>query len=153
MAKTHRLDGWCEIASLQKMYPRWRERGGVLEVEHRGAWQSTADLVEIKGDLFRVVGRADAVANVAGRKVRLAQVSELAEQVRGVRRAVATAVHNSVAGQVVGLKYAIEPGFEAALVAEELGNHLRARLSKEAWPRFWELDEVGPVNNAKRLAG
>jgi acyl-coenzyme A synthetase/AMP-(fatty) acid ligase len=85
--KTHRLDGWYEIESLAKRHPHWRVNAGVLEVQLGEHWQTTGDQVELKGDLLRVIGRADAVANVAGTKVSHAEVSDLAEQVLGVRRA------------------------------------------------------------------
>jgi len=150
LLKTHRLDGWYETASLAKGHPRWRINAGVLEVQLGEHWQTTGDQVELQGDLLRVIGRADAVANVAGTKVSLAEVSELAEQVPGVRRAMAVAQASPITGQIVCLKYAVEPDCDAGAVTTALQTHLQSRLRKEAWPRKWVLDEVGPEVNAKR---
>jgi acyl-CoA synthetase (AMP-forming)/AMP-acid ligase II len=150
LMKTHRLDGWYEIHSLAKRFPRWRINTGVLEVQPGELWQTTEDQVELKGDLLRVIGRADALANVAGTKVSLAQVSELAEQVPGVRRAVAVAQASPITGQIVCLKYAIDPDYDTGAVTTALQVHLQSRLRKEAWPRKWVLDDLGPEVNAKR---
>jgi acyl-CoA synthetase (AMP-forming)/AMP-acid ligase II len=152
LLKTHRLDGWYETGHFQRRGIEWRIEDGRLDVKRGAEWLATGDQVEVKGDLLRVVGRADAVANVAGTKVSLAEVAESAEQVAGVRRAVATAEPSPVTGQIVCLRYAVEPGFDPRAVLEALETHLRERLRKEAWPRRWELDEVGLGPNAKRRA-
>lgn len=150
LMKTHRLDGWYEAASLAKRFPHWRVNNRVLEVLPGGLWQTTGDLVELNGDLLRVVGRANAIANVAGTKVSLAEVSELAEQVPGVRRAVAVAEPSPITGQIVCLKYATDPACDTGAVTKALQAHLQSRLRKEAWPRKWVLDDLGPEVNAKR---
>lgn len=156
LMRTHRLDGWYEVRSLEKHWPLWRVReDGVLEVaqregEGRWQWRSTGDLVEVQGERLRVIGRADQVANVGGTKVSLAMVAECAEEVDGVRRAVAVAVPNAVTGQVVGLRYTIEPGRDEEEIEAALQAHLRKRLPKAAWPRDWQVAEVGPEVNAKR---
>lgn len=150
LMKSHRLDGWYEVNSLAKRFHRWRVNDHVLEVLPGELWQTTGDLVELNGDLLRVVGRANAVANVAGTKVSLAEVSELAEQVPGVRRAVAVAEPSPITGQIVCLKYATDPACDTGAVATALQAHLQSRLRKEAWPRKWVLDDLGPEVNAKR---
>jgi acyl-coenzyme A synthetase/AMP-(fatty) acid ligase len=113
-------------------------------------WRSTGDEVEVLGRLIRIIGRADQVANVAGTKVSLAEVAAQAEAVSGVRRAMAVARSNPVTGQVVALRFALEPGADEASVRERLEATLRERLPKPAWPRDWTRDEVGLGHNAKR---
>jgi acyl-coenzyme A synthetase/AMP-(fatty) acid ligase len=153
LLKTHRLDGWYESTFLSKRGIEWRVQAGVLEVKEQGRWASTGDQVELGGDLIRVVGRADSVANVGGVKVSLDEIGRLAEEVPGVRRAVAVSEPNSVVGQVVCLKFALEAGCEREEVQARLENHLRSHLRKEAWPRRWELDAVGLGKNSKRKQG
>jgi len=85
LLKTHRLDGWYEAASLERRYPQWRIRDGVLELQDaQGTWCSTGDRVEQDGGLLRVVGRADRVANVAGTKVNLDEIGRMAESIPGI---------------------------------------------------------------------
>jgi acyl-CoA synthetase (AMP-forming)/AMP-acid ligase II len=148
--KTNRLDGQYETDVLGQRGQEWRVQEGLFQVRRNGNWLTTGDRVELEGNLLRVIGRADAVANVAGTKVSLAEVTSLAEQVPGVRRAVAVAEPSSVTGQVVGLRFAIEPGFDTERVANDLAGFLRRRLSKPAWPRHWSVEEVEPTVNGKR---
>jgi acyl-CoA synthetase (AMP-forming)/AMP-acid ligase II len=153
LLKTHRLDGWYERESLGREGESWRVVEGVLEVRRDGQWWRTGDRVEVQGNLVRVSGRGDQVANVGGTKVSLIEVAELAEQVPGVRRAVAVAEDNPVTGQIVCLKYAADRGFAPEIVLASLQAVLRQRLRKEAWPRRWVVDEVGLGPNAKREVG
>lgn len=150
LLKTHRLDGWYETDALDRRGLEWRVRDGVLEVRGEEGWRSTADRVETRGGLMRVIGRADQVANVAGTKVNLAEIGLLAEEVPGVARAVAVAEPNPVTGQVVCLRYAPAPGEDPAQVRQRLEAHLFPRLSKAGWPRDWVVDELAPAQNAKR---
>jgi len=151
LLKTHRLDGWYESESLTRRSPAWRVQEGVLELCQHGEWVSTHDLVELQGSLLRVVGRAYGIANIGGAKVSLEEIGRLAEEVPGVRRAIAFVDPSPVVGQIVALKYSLEPGFDQVSVQARLELHLRERLRKEAWPRRWELDLVGVGRNSKRV--
>lgn len=119
-------------------------------VEKDGVWMSTGDLAEMNDGLIRILGRAGSVANVAGVKVNLDEVGALAEEVPGVRRAAAAVESNSVVGQIVVLRYALDQGASPETVLERLQSRLRQTLRKEAWPRRWILDEVGIGRNSKR---
>src|SRR5690606_4586531 len=74
VAKTHRVDGWFEKAQLDARWDAWRINDGVLEVCRNGHWRSTGDRIEMREDCFRVIGRADAIANVGGAKVVLSEI-------------------------------------------------------------------------------
>ncbi|HNQ87856.1 MAG TPA: class I adenylate-forming enzyme family protein [Verrucomicrobiota bacterium] len=150
LMRTERLDGWYEAASLARRWPEWRIRDEVLEVADHGTWRATGDRVVAQGDLLKVVGRADQVANIAGTKVDLAGIIELAEQVPGVLRAVAVAESSPITGQIVCLRYALDPHQPAEAIEALLQEQLRASLPKAAWPRRWVRDAVAPVKNAKR---
>jgi len=150
--KTHRLDGWYELKWLDDHSICWRVNEEILEIQKGESWRATGDQVEIKDGLVRVVGRADAIANVAGTKVNLAEVSDLAETVPGVRRALAVAESNLITGQIVCLKYAVDSDFDEREVTRSLKLYLQNNLQKEAWPRRWDLDPLKPARNAKRAA-
>lgn len=151
LLRSHRVDGWYEADTLA--CEEWRVREHVLEIKRDGHWVSTGDLVELRGGLIRMIGRADAVANVGGTKVGLAEIGLVAEEVPGVRRAVAVALPNPITGQVVSLRFAVDTGCDCDEVTAALQERLRRRLPKEAWPRSWVLDEIGPAVNAKRWRG
>ncbi|MCX8108063.1 MAG: acyl--CoA ligase [Verrucomicrobiae bacterium] len=150
LLKTHRVDGWYEVESIRHAADDWRTVDGGLEIMRGGRWYRTGDRVEVRDNLMRVIGRMDQVANVAGTKVSLIEVTELAEQVPGVRRATAVAEPSPVTGEIVCLRYAIEPGWDKEKVLGNLQSTLREKLRKEAWPRKWKEETVGPVQNAKR---
>ena len=150
LLKTHRLDGWYEVASLRGR-TEWRLKEDILEIRKAGEWSSTGDQVEMAGDLIRIVGRADSVANVGGTKVSLDEISRLAEEVPGVRRAVAFARPSAVVGQIVGLKFALDFNQDPEEVQSRLETYLRANVRKEAWPRMWEVGLVGLGSNSKRV--
>jgi acyl-coenzyme A synthetase/AMP-(fatty) acid ligase len=153
MLKTHRTDGWYEIESLQRRFPNWRQsESGALEIQNLQGWQSTGDLIEVQDRVLRIIGRCDDVANVAGVKVSLSKVAECAEEVPGIRRAVATATTNNVTGQIVCLRYELDTGADSQAVRKDLECHMRLHLPKAAWPRVWMEGNVGLGANSKRGA-
>jgi acyl-coenzyme A synthetase/AMP-(fatty) acid ligase len=153
LLKTHQLDGWYESAGLGEHGKTWRVKERVLQLHKGGAWVNTGDRVEVSGARVRLIGRADAVVNVGGAKVSLDEITNLAEEVPGVRRAVAYALPSSVVGQIVALRFELDPKRERAAVQPRLEMHLRTRLRKEAWPRHWEVGAVALGSNSKRVSG
>jgi acyl-CoA synthetase (AMP-forming)/AMP-acid ligase II len=149
LLKTHRMDGWYETASLEKRFPQWRIQDETLRVFMNG-WRNTSDRVEVRGNLMRVNGRIGSVAIVGGTKVDLNRVERFAEQVHGVRRAVAWAEANSVTGQVVCLRVETEIDQEREAVLARLESDLRRKLAKEAWPRRWLIGKISVRTNGKR---
>lgn len=154
LAKSHRPDGWYDSEALRECWDDWSTtEDGRLRVCRAGTWFATGDLVEVAPDrrAFRILGRADAIANVAGTKVRLEAVEAAAQEVPGIRSALAWAEPNPVTGQVVGLRFDVLPGVCPRQIQAALEEHLRRRLTKEAWPRRWEQGppRLGP--NAKRM--
>jgi acyl-coenzyme A synthetase/AMP-(fatty) acid ligase len=151
LLKSHTLDGWYDIASLESRFTGWRLVQGTLEVLIDERWVSSSDTIEIHDGKMRVIGRSDNVANVAGSKVNLAEISRLAEEVPGILHAVAVAENSSITGQIVCLKYAlINDANESSGTQRRLEEHLRKHLPKEAWPRRWVQSAVGMGPNSKR---
>jgi acyl-coenzyme A synthetase/AMP-(fatty) acid ligase len=165
VATTQRLDGWYELRGLEQRFLGWRLRSdplmesgfseiGTLELQRSsGDWVTTGDCVECRDGLLRVLGRVDRIANVGGTKVSLDEVTSWAERVPGVRRAWAQAVRSSLTGEVVGLRYCPDEGWDPVQLERELQDFLRLHLPKAAWPRTWVVDPVLPVMNAKRGEG
>jgi long-chain acyl-CoA synthetase len=71
-------------------------------------WYRTGDIVEIKNDLFRIVGRENEVINVGGLKFMPAQVEEVALAISGVNYAKALSRLNPITGQHVELEVGLE---------------------------------------------
>jgi O-succinylbenzoic acid--CoA ligase len=151
LLKTHRLDGRYENARLGVVDEDWRLHDGVLQLHRHGEWIPTGDRAEVSDDLIQITGRADSVVNVGGVKVSLDEISSLAEEVPGVRRAVAYALPSSIVGEVVGLRFEPDSDQATELVQRKLEALLRGRLRKEAWPRQWEVGPVRLGRNSKRV--
>lgn len=150
IATSKRADGLYLISNLEKRWPCWRVEDGVLELLVDGQWKSTKDRIEIVGEYFRVIGRADRVANVGGQKVNLDLVTYVAENVAGIRRAWAYAVPNQITGEIVALRYELEDGIDRSTVLRNLEETLRIQLPKHAWPRILEEGPIQLGPNAKR---
>lgn len=149
LMKTRRLDGWFETESLERRYPQWRVRDGMLDVFDGSEWVGSGDRVEVRDRLIRVLGRGDGVANVGGIKVHLDRVSEAAASLPGVAHAQARAEPSSITGEVVTLRVQFEPGTN---IPERLGTvekRLREILPKPAWPRGYEVGRWELGENAK----
>jgi acyl-CoA synthetase (AMP-forming)/AMP-acid ligase II len=149
IARTHRTDGRMEQAAFGREGIDWRVREDVLEVMRSGNWRSTGDRVLLEGDGLRILGRAGAIANVGGTKVRLLDVACAAETVPGVFQAQALAEPNPVTGQTVLLRFAVEPDVDPERVLVQLQEVLRKQLPKPAWPRRWEHVEAVIGANGK----
>ncbi len=84
------------------------------------AWRPTGDLVEVRGDRLRFLGRTVDVVNVGGVKVHPLAIEERALSVPGVRFAHAHGRANPVTGQIVVLEVvASGDGNEDELAAVE----------------------------------
>ena len=153
LLKTQRLDGWYESAALGERGKDWRVEDEVLELYRGNEWVATKDRIEVAGALVRITGRADGIVNIAGVKVSLEDVALLAEEVPGVRRAVAYPIPSRLVGQVVALRFEPESNHDCEAVKRCVEMHLRTHLRKEAWPRHWEIGLVGVGRNSKRVSG
>jgi acyl-coenzyme A synthetase/AMP-(fatty) acid ligase len=148
--KSQQLNGWYDAEQLQQRGRSWRVREGLLEIESEGSWRNTGDLVEQDGTRLRFLGRADSVANVAGAKVNLDAIAGIAEEVEGVRMAMAFSEPSPITGQIVALRFDTDTGMDEQEVQRRLEEHLRTRLRKEAWPRRIEQGPIKLGANAKR---
>lgn len=153
LLKTSRTDGWFETSFLDE-HQEWKIENGELQLRVAEKWISTRDRVELKGSLLRILGRADAVANIAGQKYSLALVARAAENCEGVVHARAGTEQNPVTGEIVTLSLTLLPSLDERQQSEVLSQvqtSLRAQLPKGAWPRRWVVEQPGLGKNSKEL--
>ncbi len=154
LLKTSRIDGWFESSFLTE-HREWKLVQGELHLHTAGGWIATKDRVEEEGSLLRVVGRADAVANIAGQKYSLALISAAAEKCRSVLSARAGTEPNPITGEIITLNLTFHPEIRgqqqlAALAAVQ--EALRAQLPKPAWPRRWIVAPPVLGQNSKEFS-
>ena len=96
-------------------------------------WYDTGDLVEEKGDFYRVLGRRDEVINVGGLKVLPAEVEAVVLRWPGVERVRVEGRPNPLTGQHVEMRVAGR--LEAEEDRKALREHLRAVLPPHQRPQ------------------
>jgi acyl-CoA synthetase (AMP-forming)/AMP-acid ligase II len=101
-----------------------RSRIGMLgyhgEDDTGDGWRPTGDLVEVRGDRIRFVGRSGETINVGGVKVHPLPVEELVSGVDGVELARAYARSNPITGQIVAVDVVPRPGVDHKLLERDV---------------------------------
>jgi long-chain acyl-CoA synthetase len=100
-----------------------------------GGWFDTGDVVECRGGLIRVVGRASDVINVGGQKVHAAEVESVVLELEGVAEARATAEANALTGQHVRLDVVLTTAEPAAEFRRRLRRHCSERVDSFKIPQ------------------
>lgn len=105
---------------------------------------------------FRLLGRADRIAKVEGKRVSLAEVEQLAEQqpwIRQARALVVTRRRTEVALVVEltgeGRQRLLAQGKKA--LVRHLRESFRSHLEPVAWPRRWRFVEQMPCNQQGKI--
>lgn len=99
-------------------------------------WYDTKDIVETKGELYKVTGRIGEVINVGGLKFMASEVERVALEFEGVALVKAEARANPITGQHVELSVQAAEGAEvdrkslAAFLADRLPAHMVPRRVK-----------------------
>jgi len=150
LLKTRRLDGWYELESFSRRHA-WRAAAEGVELRRGETWHLLPDVLEFRGELVRVAGRRDQVANVGGAKVDLNQVAAAALGVPGVLRALPGWVADPILGQIVTLQCELEPGASELALRPLLEIRLRETLAKPAWPRRWDFGPIPLGPNVKQI--
>lgn len=119
----------------------------------RDAWLRTADRVEVVGDGFRLLGRADRIVKLEGRRVSLAAIERVLASSPGIAAAHALCV--SAKRTYTAAVIELEPDTEVPVGAaqrriwiERLRALLRGSIEPQAWPRLWRF--VPPLERDAR---
>ncbi|MGD8347379.1 MAG: class I adenylate-forming enzyme family protein [Lysobacterales bacterium] len=117
-----------------------------------GSYKMNDRAVFEKGEL-RLLGRSDAMINVAGVKVDPEEVRAVIEKMAGVRRALVSGVENAAGGETVKARVVAD----TELSAGDLLAHCRQQLAEYKLPRIIEFSDHIPEDlmgkSARRLLG
>lgn len=111
-------------------------------------WYNTKDVVEVKGDFFRVTGRIGEVINVGGLKFMASEVERVALEYPGVSLVKAVGRPNPISGQHVEMTVQMAEGAEGD--AKALGKFLASRLPTHMLPRRIRFESVAVGHRFKR---
>jgi long-chain acyl-CoA synthetase len=111
-------------------------------------WYDTKDVVEVKGDYYKVTGRISDVINVGGLKFMASEVERVALEFPNVSLVKATSKSNPITGQHVELL--VQPTNGDAVNKEELMVFLKERLQSHMVPKRIRVEDVAVGHRFKR---
>jgi long-chain acyl-CoA synthetase len=137
----------------------WRVDDGVLKIksstrmmgylnadspfDHEG-WYNTKDLVEVKGDFLKVIGRTTEVVNVAGLKFLTSEVESIAVNYPGISDLSIFVKSNPITGQHIEMTILVLDG--AVFDKDRFREFLSTKLARHMMPQKILLGEI-PVNH------
>lgn len=111
-------------------------------------WYDTKDVVEIKGDYYKVTGRISDVINVGGLKFMASEVERVALTFPNVSLVKATPKRNPITGQHVELL--VQPTNEDSVDKESLKVFLKERLQPHMVPKRIRFESVTVSHRFKK---
>jgi acyl-CoA synthetase (AMP-forming)/AMP-acid ligase II len=111
-------------------------------------WYDTKDVVEVKGDYYRVTGRISDVINVGGLKFMASEVERVALTFPNVSLVKATPKQNPITGQHVELL--VQPTEDGGVDKEVLLVFLKERLQPHMVPKRIRVEDVAVGHRFKR---
>ena len=137
--RTRVVDGLLEIQAESSML-------GYLNAPSpftADGWFRTGDAVEVRGEYFRILGRASDIINVGGQKVYPAEVESAIAELDNVAEAVVFGEPHPFTGAIVAARVALAKDEDARAFERRLRAHLRTRLAPYAVPARVEVVPPG----------
>jgi long-chain acyl-CoA synthetase len=91
-------------------------------------WFNTNDLVEVRGDYFRILGRVSDVVNVGGQKVHPSEVESVVLEMPEIAQVAVVGESNALLGQILVARIVAADADVAADLRSKVRAHCRARL-------------------------
>jgi acyl-CoA synthetase (AMP-forming)/AMP-acid ligase II len=111
-------------------------------------WYDTKDVVEVKGEYYKVTGRISDVINVGGLKFMASEVERVALSFPNVSLVKAIPKQNPITGQHVELL--VQPSGEEGIDKEELLVFLKERLQSHMVPKRVSVESVAVGHRFKK---
>jgi len=142
--ETRVLDGVLQIRSNSRMLS-YLNAPSPFDAE---GWYDTKDVVEVRGDYYKVTGRVSDVINVGGLKFMASEVERVALTFPNVSLVKATPKQNPITGQHVELL--VQPTKECGVDKEALLVYLKERLQSHMVPKRIRVESVAVGHRFKR---
>lgn len=112
-------------------------------------WYDTKDVVEVKGEYIKVVGRISDVINVGGLKFMASEVERVVLMYPGVELVKALAKNNPLTGQHVELL--VQPISGSEIGKDDLMGYLKEKLQPHMVPKRIRVEGVSVGHRFKRV--
>lgn len=142
--ETRVVDGVLQIRSISRMLG-YLNAPSPFDVE---GWYDTKDVVEVKGNYYKVVGRISDVINVGGLKFMASEVEHVALEFPNISLVKAIPKQNPITGEHVELL--VQPTSEVGIDKETLMNFLKERLQPYMVPKRIRVGSVTVGHRFKR---
>ncbi len=142
--QTRVVDGVLQISSTSRMLG-YLNAPSPFDAE---GWYDTKDVVEVKGEFYKVTGRISDVINVGGLKFMASEVERVALTFPNVSLVKATPHQNPITGQHVELL--VQPTRENTVDKVELMAFLKERLQSHMVPKRIRLEDVSIGHRFKK---
>ena len=143
--KTRVVDGVLQIWSSSRMI-------GYLNAPSpfdADGWYDTKDVVEVKGDFYKVTGRINDVINVGGLKFMSSEVELVALTFPNVSLVKVISRQNPITGQHVELL--VQPNYKCSIDKKELMNFLQKKLLPHMVPKRISVEDVTVGHRFKKI--
>jgi acyl-coenzyme A synthetase/AMP-(fatty) acid ligase len=143
--QTRVVDGLLEIKSQSAML-------GYLNAPcpfTQDGWFQTGDMVEVKGDYFRVLGRKSEIINVGGETVFPVEIESMIQSMDGVVDVAVTGEKNAITGQIVNAEVVLSTGESAAEFRRRMVAHCRPRMAAFKIPQRVTVAHGGDLHGAR----
>lgn len=134
--ETRVVEGVLQIKSSSKMVGYLNSPSPFLE----GGWYDTKDLVDVKGEYIKIIGRIGDVINVGGLKFLPSEIEKVAMLYPNIKFAKAIGRANPITGQHVELT--IQPEEGEVIEKSSLFDFLSQNLQKHMVPKRILIDKV-----------
>lgn len=142
--ETRVVDGVLQIRSSSRMLG-YLNAPSPFDTE---GWYDTKDVVEVKGDYYKVTGRISDVINVGGLKFMASEVERVALTFPNVSLVKATPKKNPITGQHVELL--VQPTGKDDVNKDKLMAFLKERLQRHMVPKRIRVESVAVGHRFKR---
>lgn len=111
-------------------------------------WMDTGDIVSIKGNYVRVLGRKSDIINVAGHKVFPAEVERIISQVKNIKEVCVYGEHNPLLGNIVAARVTLIQQEPYEAVREHIRQCCLKHLSRYKIPMRIRV-QAGELNGTR----
>jgi len=143
--QTRVVEGLLEIKSQSAMLGYLNAPSPFTE----DGWFQTGDMVEVKGDFFRLLGRKSEMINVGGEKVFPVEIESVIQGMEGVIDVAVTGEKNAITGQIVSAVVVLSTGESAAEFRRRMVVHCRPRMTAYKIPQKVTVAHGGNLHGAR----
>ncbi len=143
--QTRVVDGLLQIKSQSAMLGYLNAPSPFTE----DGWFQTGDIVEVKGDFFRLLGRQSEIINVGGEKVFPVEVESVIQAMDGVVDVAVIGEKNAITGQIVSAEVALSTGESVSEFRKRMIAYCRPRMAPFKIPQRVTVAEAGALHGAR----